>query len=155
MVNDLGQWIRDHNAILTEVGRWIRDHDVALNLWTLWAFLVFASTLSVLELGTWAYMIGTRDRSSLGPPLRRKKLAYVLAFSSIAALSALSLYAVHHDIQDELAIRVGFRFYGIIGMGLGCLFAVMFVVALVKERQKERRRVEARGKVKHRQKVKA
>lgn len=125
--------------MVNEFGQWIRDHDAALNVWTLWAFAILASALAILELVTWLVMLGTRDRSALGPPLRRKKIGYIFAFSSVAALAALSLYAMHHDIQEELALRSGFRLYGIAGMATGFLFGVWFVTVLLREKRSRRR----------------
>lgn len=116
------------------IEQWVARHDQTIDIVTVYLFAVGFALLAIVELLTWAAMIGQEDRSKLGTVLRKKKVAYVLICSAMALLYGMTLYGYHQAYNFGFRPRFGLRLLGMTGIILAVFFGVWFITLLLRQR---------------------
>lgn len=124
----------------TVTGAWgdfrdlIISHDEALDVITVWMVCVSMAIVGMINVVTWFLICNTHDRTSLGPALRRKKLAEGIAELSVALLFGMSLWGYYQHHQFDPISRTGVRVFLTVSAIAAALAGVSFARNLISPR---------------------
>src|SRR5690606_31234000 len=95
---------------------------------------VSMAIVGLINVVTWFLICNTRDRTSLGPALRRKKLAEGIAELSVALLFGMLLWRYYQHHQFDPIFRMGIRVFLTVSAITAALAGVSFARNLISPR---------------------
>jgi hypothetical protein len=136
-VQDLWNHIQDWlSGSIASVEAWMVRHETTSDLATVWVLVLCLAVAGGVNVVTWWILRHTRDRTSFGFTLKRKKLAEGIAELGLSSLYALILWGYYQGHQFGPFWRYSVRVAVALGLIAAAVWGIRFIVALVRENRR-------------------